>query len=196
MSSPGFVAAVKLRSMFAALMAGSLAACTPAPAPVTPADLASARPLDTLPAEATLTLVRQDLLATAVDRFGAAALTEARSAPTHPIVKRFVGMAPPPPPGADIGWRPTPAAALLVRRSEGWVVATATGWRPANAQAAFDLDKITADPSFWSEPAITPPCPDFGAGLLLLKVPRKGETIRNSKCMSDASRLIEAALRA
>ncbi|MBA3510757.1 hypothetical protein [Sphingomonas sp.] len=49
---------------------------------------------------------------------------------------------------------------------------------------------------FWSEPAYTPPGPDFGASLLLLKVPAKAETVRNSTCMSRASRIVEAALRA
>ena len=182
---------------FAAVIFAGLAACVaPAPESVTTTDAATARPLDTLPGDADLERVRQDLLATAGERFGATALTEARAAPTHLVVKRFVGMAPPPPPGAGVDWRPTPAAALLVRRAEGWRVATATGWRRADAEAASELDRIIADPAFWSEPAYTPPCPDFGASLLLLKVPAKDETVRNSTCMSRASRIVEAALRA
>jgi len=123
-------------------------------------------------------------------------LAEARAAPTHLIVKRFVGMAPPPPPGAGADWGPTPAAALLVRRAEGWMVATAAGWRRADQEAATELERIIADPGFWSEPAYTPPCPDFGASLLLLKVPGRSETVRNSMCMSSTSRMVEAALRA
>src|SRR5687768_17729321 len=156
-----------IRLAAAALIIASLGACaTPAPDPV----LDSARPLDVLPGDAELTRVRADLLATAADRFGAAALAEARAAPTHVLVKRFVGMAPPPPPGAGANWRPTPAAALLVRRAVGWMVATGTGWRRAGDEAASELDQIVADPAFWSEPAYTPPCPDFGASLLLLKI--------------------------
>jgi hypothetical protein len=182
----------------AALIVAGLAACAapaPAPHPATTADAGTASPLDTLPAEADLARVRQDLLATAADRFGAA-LNEARAAPTRLVVKRFVGMAPPPPPGAGADWRPTPAAALLVKRAEGWMVATGTGWRPADREAATELDQLIDDAAFWSEPAYTPPCPDFGASLLLLKAPGHSETVRNSTCMSRASRIVEAALRA
>ena len=105
-------------------------------------------------------------------------------------------MVPPPPPGAAVDWRPVPAAAVLARRGDGWIVATAAGWRPATPGAARDIDQILADAAFWGEPAYTPPCPDFGASLLLLKAPAKPETVRNSTCMSEASRLVEAALRA
>ena len=182
-----------VRFASSALILATLVACAaPAPDPV----LESARPLDVLPGDAELTRVREDLLATAGDRFGAAALAEARAAPTHLVVKRFVGMAPPPPPGAGADWRPVPAGALLVRRAEGWMVAAGTGWRRADAEAAGELDRIVADPAFWSEPTSTPPCPDYGASLLLLKVPGRSETVRNSMCTSQASRLVEAALRA
>ena len=181
----------------AVLVFASLAACAaPAPDAAAPVDTTPARPLDTLPAEAGLDRVREDLLATATDRFGAAALSEARAAPAHLVVKRFVGMAPPPPPGAGADWKLTPAAALLVKRAEGWMVATGTGWRRADATAASELDELIADPGVWSEPAYTPPCPDFGASLLLLKVPGHSETVRNSMCTSGGSRLVEAALRA
>lgn len=189
---------MKLRIALAALMTGIVAAfgCAPAPDAVTTAEIARGRPLDSLPSGADLALVRQDLLTTAADRFGRAALGWARRAPTHLIVKRFVGMAPPPPPGAGSDWRLTPAAALLVRRGGEWLVATGTGWRAAPAEIVAELDRAVADPAFWSEPSYTPPCPDFGASLLLLKVPGKTETVRNSTCMSRASRLVEAALRA
>jgi hypothetical protein len=190
---PRFESAMTIRLAAPALIIASLGACaTPARDPV----LDSARPLDVFPGDAELTRVREDLLATASDRFGTATLAEARAAPAHLVVKRFVGMAPPPPPGAGADWRPTPAAALLVRRAEGWMVATGSGWRRADAEAASELDRIIADVAFWSEPAYTPPCPDFGASLLLLKVPGHNETVRNSMCMSQASRIVEAALRA
>ncbi len=188
---------MKVQLALAALIVASVAACAvprPSPGPIA-GDAVDSRPLDTLPADADLDRVRADLLATAADRFGAAALSEARAAPTHLVVKRFVGMAPPPPPGAPADWRPTPAAALLVRRSQGWVVATGNGWRPADAEAAADLDRLIADGSFWSEPTTTPPCPDFGASLLLLKAPGHSEALRNSMCTSGASRMVEAALR-
>lgn len=185
------------RLTLASVILASVAACAAPgtlPDPVTTAG--AGRPLDILPAEADLARVREDLLATAADRFGAAALSEARAAATHLVVKRFVGMAPPPPPGAGADWRPTPATALLVRRAEGWMVATGNGWRRADQAAAAELDQLIADPAFWSEPAYTPPCPDFGASLLLLKVPEHSEAVRNSLCMSGASRIVEAALRA
>jgi hypothetical protein len=85
---------------------------------------------------------------------------------------------------------------MLMRRPSGWVVATPSGWRPADAAAAAELDAIVSDEMFWNEPAYTPPCPDFGASLLLLKAPGRTETVRNSTCMSRAARTVEAALRA
>ena len=183
-------------ALAALIIAGAAACAAPAPDPTAPAGTTTARPLDTLPGDADLTRVRDDLLATAADRFGAAALSEARAAPTHLVVKRFVGMAPPPPPGAGADWRPTPAAALLVKRADVWMVATGSGWRRADPASATELDQLIADAAFWSEPAYTPPCPDFGASLLLLKAPGHSETVRNSLCMSRASRIVEAALRA
>ncbi len=74
------------------------------------------------------------------------------------------------------------------------MVATDTGWRPADAETGAELDRAIADPALWSDPAYTPPCPAFGANLLLLKVPGKTETVRNSTCMSRASRIVDAAL--
>ena len=140
--------------------------------------------------------VRQDLLATAAARFGSEALKEAVASPTHLIAKRFAGMAPPPPPGAGPDWRaPTPAT-LLVRRSDGWFVAADDGWRSARSEAAAELDRVIADPRFWSEPAYIPPCPDYGASLLLLKVAGRPETVRNSTCTGIAEKAVLAALSA
>jgi hypothetical protein len=190
---------MKLRFAVAPIMmAGvlSLAGCATASSPASSERAAGSRPLETLPGGADLKLVRQDLLATATDRFGSTLLAEARASPTHLIVKRFVGMAPPQPPGASGDWRVIPAAALLARRTGGWLVATGRGWRPANLEVGAELDRVVADPAFWSEPAYTPPCPDFGANLLLLEVQEKAETVRNSTCMRRAARLVEAALRA
>jgi hypothetical protein len=182
-----------MRLTLAALILAGVTGCA---APEPAADTTVGRPLDTLPAQVDLTRVREDLLATATERFGAGALSEARAGATHLVVKRFVGMAPPPPPGAAADWRPTPAAALLVRRAEGWLVATGSGWRRADQEAATELDTIIADPAFWSEPTYTEPCPDYGASLLLLKAPGHSETVRNSLCQSRASATVEAALRA
>jgi hypothetical protein len=138
--------------------------------------------------------VREDLIATASDRWGLEALAEARAAPTYLIAKRFAGMAPPPPPGAGPDWVvPTPAA-LLMRRPQGWLVATESGWRAAKAEAAAEIDKVLNDPRFWSEPTTNAPCPDSGASLLLLKAAGKAETVRRSYCSSVADKAVFAAL--
>ena len=171
-----------------------IAACAQPEAP--PAADAGGRPLEVMPPGFDPALVRSDLLATARERFGAAAVERAMAAPTHLIAKRFAGMPPPPPPGAGPDWRaPTPAA-LLIREGSAWLVATPDGWRPANAAAAVEIDALLGDARFWSEPAYTEPCPDFGANLLLLKMSAKAETVRNSLCMSQSARVVEAALRA
>ena len=189
---------VSLKRLPAVLITASLVACaTPVSTPPQPPPgAAGAEPLSILPAEADLALVRRDLIATAEERLGSAMLAEALASPTHLIVKRFVGMAPPPPPGSGSDWAPRPAASVLVRGPGGWRVASASGWRGADAGAAAELDRLIADPLFWGEPPYTPPCPDFGASLLLLRAPGQIETVRNSTCSSRASQIVQAALRA
>ena len=187
---------MSLRPAAATVLLAGLASCAPVPPVAAPVEATAARPLDTLPAGADLALVRQDLLATAATPFGAKALDEALASPAFLIAKRFAGMPPPPPPGAGPDWRPPTPTALLVKRPEGWMVATAAGWRPANGDAAVELDQVLADPRFWKEPAYIPPCPDYGASLLLLKVPGKAQTVRNSACTSVAEKAVLAALRA
>lgn len=172
----------------------ALAACTAAPPPSEP--VPPARPLEVLPPDVDMAKVRGDLLATARERYGEVALDRAMAASTHLLVKRFAGMAPPPPPGAGPDWRvPTPTA-MLIRDGSSWLAATPDGWRPANAEAAAELDELLGDARLWTESSYTPPCPDFGANLLLLKVPGRPETVRNSLCMSMAARVVQAALRA
>lgn len=172
----------------------SLAGCTVAPPPVPDPPGTSLRPLDSLPAGANLALSRQDLMATASERFGAAALSQARATPAYLIAKRFAGMAPPPPQNAGPNWAPPTPIALLMKQSDGWMVATTTGWRPAKADAAAELDRVFSNPQFWSEPAYIPPCPDYGASLLLLKLPGKAETVRKSTCFSVSEKAVFAAL--
>jgi len=157
---------------------------------------AAPRPLEVLQGDASLATARSDLIATARDKFGAAAVDRALAAPTHLLVKRYAGMVPPPPPGADPDWRPATPAALLIRESSGWLVATPSGWRAANAGPARELDRIITDAAFWREPAFTPACPDYGAQLLLLRTAGKAETVRNSQCSSQAAQAVEAALAA
>jgi hypothetical protein len=68
--------------------------------------------------------------------------------------------------------------------------------RPACGSSRRDRARRADRRPRWSEPAYTPPRPDFGASLLLLKAPGHSETVRNSTCMSRASAMVEAALRA
>jgi hypothetical protein len=178
------------------LIVASLVSCTAAPRQFAPADPVAARPLDTLPAEADLELVRQDLIATASDRFGLEAVGDALANPNYLIAKRFAGMPPPPPLGAGPDWvAPTPTA-LLIKRQGRWMAATGNGWRPTKPDAAAELDQVLLDAGFWSEPAYVPPCPDYGASLLLLKMPGKIATVRKSTCTSVAEKAVFAALRA
>ena len=174
------------------LVPAALAGCVVPPAGVDP----DRRPLDVLPADVALTEVEADLLATARDRFGQAATDRALAAPIHLIVTRFAGMAPPPPPGAGPDWRPPTPTALLYKERGTWMVATDTGWRQARAQVSDELDAILAGSALWSESATIPACPDYGASLLLLKIPERARIIRNHQCTSETSRLIGAALQA
>lgn len=172
----------------------ALAACSTPAAP--PEPLPGTRPLEVLQPGFDPALARSDLIATARERYGTTAAERALASPTYLFAKRFVGMPPPPPPGAGPDWRaPTPSA-LLIRENGRWLAATEGGWRPAAPEAAAEIEQLLADPAFWSEPAFTPACPDFGAMLLLLKVPGRKETVRNSQCTGRAERLVSAALRA
>ena len=177
-------------------LVAALAGCAAQPAPHAQAVAIAARPLEVLPGEASLAMARTDLIATARTRFGAAALDRALASPTYLLAKRFAGMAPPPPPGAGPDWRPPTPAALLVRNSAGWAVATAAGWRPAKNGPAAELDRLLAGTAFWREAAFTPACPDYGAQLLLVKTPNRKETVRNSQCTSQAALIVGAALEA
>jgi hypothetical protein len=174
----------------------SLQSCRAGPDTAVVSETMPRGPLESLPAGTDLQLVRSDLIATASGRFGAQALNEALGAQTYLIAKRFVGMPPPPPPGAGADWAPPTPTALLLKRDGAWMVATPSGWRAAKPEVAAELEKVIAAPSFWSEPAYTPPCPDYGASLLLVKTRNRAETVRNSTCSSDADKVVLAALRA
>lgn len=151
------------------------------------------RPLQSLPADTGLRGVRNDLLATAADRFGQERLAEALAAPTHLIAKRFAGMLPPPRPG-EMTREYVPPAALMMKTAQGWMIATPDGWRPAKAEHAAGIDRVIADPNFWAEPATNLPCPDYGASLLMLKVPGKPNIVRKSSCTSVADKAVLAAI--
>jgi hypothetical protein len=175
------------------LAPGLLAGCVASP-PLS--DDSGRRPLEVLHGDATLAVVEADLLATARERYGALALQRALAAPTHLIVKRFAGRAPPPPSGAGPGWMPPTPSALLMRAEGRWLAATLDGWRDADRDAAAEIDAAMASREFWNEPAASFPCPDYGASLMLLKAPQRARTVRNSKCPGISDRIVQAALRA
>jgi len=178
-------------------LAATLAACA-ASQPVMPVavEQPSRRPLEVLQPGFNPVEVRADLLATARDRYGRVAVESVLASPTYLIAKRFQGMAPPPPPGAGQDWRaPTPSA-LMIRNGGRWMVATETGWRDAKPEAAAEIDRRLAEARLWSEQPYTPPCPDYGANLLVLKVPGRPETVRQSLCSGAAADLAQAALNA
>jgi hypothetical protein len=154
------------------------------------------RPLEVLPGDARLAEAEADLLATARARFGQTALDRALTAPLHLIVKRFAGMAPPPPPGAGPDWRPPTPAALLYKERGTWMVATEEGWRQVHSEVSDELDAILAGRTLWNETATIQACPDYGASLLLLKVPERARIVRNHQCTSETSRLVGEALQA
>lgn len=169
-----------------------LVACMAPPAAVDP----DRRPLEVLPAGTPLAEVEADLLATARDRFGQAALDRALAAPIHLVAKRFAGMVPPPPPGAGADWRPPTPAALLYKEAGTWMAATPGGWRQVGPAVSDALDRALASRSFLNEPATVPACPDFGASQLLLKAPDRPRIVRSHQCTSESSRVVEEALRA
>ena len=182
-----------MRKRLVLLALPALAGCVaPQPASVDP----NRRPLDTLPADARLAEVEADLLATARERYGDARIDRALAMPDYLVAKRFVGMAPPPPPGAGADWRPPTPNALLSKQSGRWLVATPDGWREANREVAAELETLLASADFWREAATVPACPDFGASNLLLKMPGKARTVRSHQCSSATTRVIEAAFRA
>jgi hypothetical protein len=176
-----------------ALVAAALSAC--AVIPPAPAVDTDRRPLDSLPSGAPVAEVEADLLATARDRYGQAALDRALAAPSYLIVKRFAGFVLPPP-NAGPDWRaPTPTA-LLIQENGRWYAATATGWRAANAAAMARIEPIVASPAFRADPTSVPACPDFGASNLLARLPGVARTVRSHQCDSPTARIVDAALEA
>ena len=190
-AAAGIVSAMKNRLILLAVST-TLIGCVPAEPPRTE----TGRPLEILPAEARLADVEADLLATARERYGSAAVERALAAETHLIVKRFAGMAPPPPPGARADWRPPTPTAMVIQENRRWYAATPDGWRAANAEAIAELDAIFVSEPFWGDGPSVLPCPDFGASNMLLKMPGKARIVRSHQCTSATSSAVQAALRA
>jgi hypothetical protein len=108
-------------------------------------------------------------------------------------------MMPPPPAGLPHDWRPKFPFILLFEEQGRWMVADGTGVRAAKPAAVARVQAILSDPSFWAQPAWTPPrCTDAGASILLMRTERRGETLRRGSCGETelSQRLVHAALEA
>ena len=165
------------------LLVALLVSCAPAAAPVAPA----LRVIPTGPSTNSfnwtddMASVERELLATARERFGEAAVRRALAAPTYLFAKFYHGMLPPPPPGPAPPYKPP--MALLIRENGQWLAATASGFRSARTEITEQLDAQLASAAFWSAPSSGgPACTDAGASLLLLKVPSRPETVRTGTC--------------
>ena len=179
--------------ILAPLLAGGLAACVALEAVGV---VSQARPAGFRAAAIEIEQVEEDLLVTARDRFGETAVRQALAAPSHVIVKRFPGMPPPPPPGAGADWRPTNPVALLAKEGDRWFAATARGWREADAVATAVIEDTLTSEAFRVEPERIGPCPDYGASLLLAKVPGRQREVRSAHCTSQTDKIAYEALRA
>lgn len=126
----------------------------------------------------------QDLLWSALQRFGEPLVRRALAADTYIFAKHYPGMLPPPPPGAGAGWKyPEPPTAVLFVENGTWVTATSAGVRQARPDKIQEIRKLLSAGKIWAEPVWAPPgCTDAGAGLLLLKVPGRPEIVRSASC--------------
>lgn len=157
----------------------SLAACASIP----PAETVGPDPRLTAFPGFNVAETRADLIESARERYGDAALQRALAAPTHLITKHYVGLAPPPPPGAGPDWKPASPVALMYRDGGGWQFATGSGFRPAKTETAARIDSTLADSTFWAEPNPGPiGCTDAGGSLFLVKVPSRPEWVSRGVC--------------
>jgi hypothetical protein len=126
----------------------------------------------------------QDLLWSALQRFGEPLVRRALSADAYIFAKHYPGMMPPPPPGAGPDWKyPEPPTAVLFVENGTWVTATREGARQARAANVQTIRQVLSAQKFWGEPVWAPPgCTDAGASLLLLKIPGRPEVVRSASC--------------
>jgi len=128
----------------------------------------------------------QDLLWSALQRYGEANVRRALAAPTYIFAKHYAGMLPPPPPGAGADWKyPEPPVAMVIRENGQWLAATPDGFGAARPDKIAEIERILTEPAFWAEPEWAPPgCTDAGASLLLATAPGKSEVVRSATCGS------------
>lgn len=186
------LARLLIRDLIPALLLGGLAACAASGPIASPGDGGPGHP----ESAGRLAQVEGDLLGTARERYGEAALARALNSSTYLIAKRYVGFPPPPPPGAGADWKPPSPSALMLKEGGAWLVATTEGWRQARPEVATELNGILAARSFWDEPPLIPACPDYGSANLLLKMPGHQRMVRSAYCVGETDRAVSAALRA
>jgi hypothetical protein len=172
----------------AALIAIVLAGCAPVAAPdgpgvpAMPAErtIPTGPPPDNYWWDTGIAAIETDLLASARERFGETVVRHALASPTYIFAKFYPGMLPPPQPG-DPPYKPP--VAILIKEEGRWLAASDSGWRPAQPDRVAEIETMLASTSFWSAPSTGRPlCTDAGAGLLMVKVPKRAETIRNGTC--------------
>jgi hypothetical protein len=160
--------------------ADRLRPAVPVAVPVVPADTVP----EAIPPGFDAQRVRTDLETSARQRFGDALTDQALAAPVYLLSKHYMGLSPPPIVQPDGSYKyPDPLMAMLIRENGRWLAATTTGWRPAKAEKATEIDALIADRAFWVEPAWTQPgCTDAGGSLLMLKVPPRAPIVRQGAC--------------
>ena len=144
-------------------------------------------------------VIERDLLLTARSRVGEAAIRRALASQAYIFAKFYPGMMPPPPPGMPHDWKPKFPFTMLFRENGRWLVAAGNEVRSANAASVSRIEALLADEAFWRQPNWTAPqCTDAGASLLLIKLPRRTETLRRGSCGATelTQRLVATALEA
>jgi hypothetical protein len=164
-----------------------LAACAQAPVP---------RARTTVPA--VVESARVDLESRVVERFGAAALARARSAPEFIAVLRYSGLPAPPYDTDGHPIKPSYPTALLFRENGRWFAYGMNGVRPILPRWSGPLDELLQRPDLWAEPVDGGllGCTDAGASYVWLRVRGHAEQARIGHCGGSplTERLVSAAL--
>lgn len=170
-----------MRSLLLLPLSALLCACAPVDPAAPPARvIPQGAPPESISGEFDRAAIEQNLLATARERFGEAAVRRALAAPIYLFAKVYHGRLPPPQPGAP-PYRPP--MALLIHENGQWLAAGAEGFRPASPSVVTSIRSLLNDRAFWSTPDWSPQrCPDAAATLLMLKVPSRREIVRSGNC--------------
>ena len=127
---------------------------------------------------------RADVEQKVVERFGAAALARARSAPEFIAVLRYPGLPPPPYDTDGHPIKPHYPTALLFRENGRWFAYGMEGVHPMLPRWSAPLDALLANPALWSEPLDGGEvgCTDSGGSYVWLRVGGHPEQARIGHC--------------